>query len=77
MIVPVYFVIHINRCYDASEELSYLVFEDLMTSGYANVNRRSGLDVEHFKHLLTKAAKWHAATAVLVNEVGTFSFVIK
>lgn len=37
--------------------------------GYANVDRRSGLDLEHFKHVLIKAAKWHAATAVLVNEV--------
>lgn len=59
----------IKRCYDACEEPSYLVFEDLAASGYANLDRRTGLDVEHFKHLVTKAAKWHAATAVLLNEV--------
>lgn len=46
------------------------MFEDLLESGYANVNRRTGLDVDHFKHLLTKAAKWHATTAVLLSEVG-------
>lgn len=46
-----------------------MVFEDLSASGYANVNRRIGLEVEHFKLVMMKVAKWHAATAVLVNEV--------
>lgn len=52
-----------------SVENSYLVFEDLTLAGYGNVDRRIGLDVEHFEKVLEKLAKWHAATAVLVNEV--------
>lgn len=68
-----FFGFFVRRCYDSDLELSYLVFEDLSVSGYSNVNRRAGLDVDHFKHVLVKAAKWHAATAVLVHEVYNYN----
>lgn len=48
------------------------MFEDLSQKDYTNVNRRTGLDVEHYKYLLSKAAKWHAATAFLAEQVGSF-----
>lgn len=61
----------LNRNIGINEELSYLVFEDLAVSGYATVKRHTGLDLEHYKHLMTKAAKLHAATADLVTKVGS------
>lgn len=55
------------KCYDANVEQSYLVFEDLAVAGYKNANRRTGLDVAHFKRVFSKLAKWHAATAMLIE----------
>lgn len=52
-----------------SLDLSYLVFEDLTVNGYKNVNRTLGLDYDHLKLVLCKLAKWHAASAILVEEV--------
>lgn len=43
----------------------YFVFEDLRHLGYANVDRRVGLDVPHLRLAVRKLAKWHAATAHL------------
>lgn len=57
------------RCYDSDLEQSYLIFEDLAVSGYRNTNRRQGLDAHHYRAVFTKLAKWHAATAVLLNQV--------
>lgn len=57
------------RCYDSDLEQSYLIFEDLAVSGYRNTNRRQGLDANHYRAVFTKLAKWHAATAVLLNQV--------
>lgn len=57
------------RCYDSNLEQSYLIFEDLAVSGYKNTNRRQGLDANHYRAVFTKLAKWHAATAVLLNQV--------
>lgn len=64
-----FFQIRACRCYDVSDEKSYLVFEDLTPAGYATVDRRIGLDVKHFEKVVEKLAKWHAVTAVLVQEV--------
>lgn len=57
------------RCYEANLELLYLVFEDLSVHGWSNVNRRTGLDMVHFKSVLSLTAKWHAATALYLSEV--------
>lgn len=43
--------------------------EDLVASGYRNTNRKYGLDMNHYTKVLTKLAKWHAATAVLETKV--------
>lgn len=43
----------------------YFAFEDLKHLGYANVDRRLGLDVSHLRLAVKKLAKWHAATAHL------------
>lgn len=43
----------------------YFAFEDLKHLGYANVNRKVGLDVAHLTLAVKKLAKWHAATAQL------------
>lgn len=45
----------------------YFVFEDLKHLGYANIDRRLGLDVRHLKLVVRKLAKWHAATAHLAH----------
>lgn len=57
------------RCYAANEEKSYLIFEDLSAIGFRIVDRCSALDVAHHKLVLSKLAKYHAATAVLVEKV--------
>lgn len=59
--------LYIYRCYDASFEHSYLVLDDLCASGYAVQPRLDGLDVPQLRLLLTKLAKFHAASAVLVH----------
>lgn len=53
---------------DADYAQRYLVFEDLSASGYATTNRHDGLGVDHYRLMLNKLAKWHAATAVLIRE---------
>lgn len=58
----------ISRCFDANYAQRYLVFEDLSASNYATTNRHDGLEVDHFKLMFSKLAKWHAATAVLVKD---------
>lgn len=57
-----------GRCYECSTEHSYLIFEDLSMRDYGNSNKSLGLSVEQFKLILSKLAKWHAATAVLVGQ---------
>lgn len=42
-----------------------MVLEDLTLSGYQNIDRKSGMNYEHFEILLTKVAKWHATSAVI------------
>lgn len=59
----------VRRCYDASVEKSYLVLEDLSVAGYANVDKWTGLSRRHFEAVFRKLAKWHAGTAVLLQEV--------
>lgn len=46
-----------------------MVFEDLTTDGFATVNKAIGLDVERYRLVLQKMARWHAATAVMLQEV--------
>lgn len=58
-----------GRLYDASMEELYLVFEDLTTMGYCNVDKRKGFTMEQHQLALSKVAKWHAATAVLLAQV--------
>ncbi|XP_063709154.1 uncharacterized protein LOC134837698 [Culicoides brevitarsis] len=45
-----------------------LVFEDATAKGYATIDRRNRLDLEHCKLFLAKLAKFHAATAVLYKK---------
>ncbi len=59
------------RCYAANREKPYLIFEDLCDKGFKNVNRRTGLDVSHYRLVLNIVAKYHAATAVLVEKVSS------
>lgn len=57
-------------CFATSfEDPNYLIFEDLTEDGFENVNRRTGLDFEHYKHVLSKIAVYHAATAALLKQV--------
>ena len=60
-------------CMHADVNVPYIVFEDLSILGYKNVDRRLGLDFDHYKRVLSKMAKWHAATAVLVNKVSSIT----
>lgn len=55
------------KCYSFSgDNYSFLVFEDLANrNNYQTSHKRSGLTVKQLKLVLTKVAKWHAATAVL------------
>lgn len=50
-------------------QLSYMLLEDLRIDGYACVKKQTGLDFQQLTMVLTKLAKWHAATAVLNNQV--------
>lgn len=59
----------IFRLVGACSDLSYLIFEDLSAKGYANVNRRTGFEIDDFRVVLKKAAKWHACTAVILEMV--------
>ncbi|XP_055609863.1 uncharacterized protein LOC129756855 isoform X2 [Uranotaenia lowii] len=53
------------RCWKAVEgEQDVLVLEDLCASGYAIGDRQKGADLAHAHALLSKLAKFHAATAV-------------
>lgn len=63
------FVKTFNRCYHASVKDQFIVMEDLVASGYKNADRKYGLDMNHYTKVLTKLAKWHAATAVLKTMV--------
>lgn len=56
-------------------EKPYLIFEDLSAVGYKNVDRRIGFNIEHYKLVLSTAAKYHAATAVLVEKVSVHEMV--
>lgn len=60
------------RCFEVSAEKFYLVFEDLTVSKFKNADRQKGLDKTHFEILLTKLAKWHAGTAVLLTMVNSY-----
>lgn len=64
-----YYPITTLRCYAASAEECYLVFEDLVDKNFKNTDRRIGLDMNHYKLVLAKLAKWHACTAILYLEV--------
>ncbi|KAJ6641296.1 hypothetical protein Bhyg_06232 [Pseudolycoriella hygida] len=57
-----------GRCYKTNEDIGYLIFEDLSAVGFCNVDRRTGLDMTHLKLVLSVAAKYHAATVVLVEK---------
>lgn len=48
------------------------MLEDLLVAGYKNIDRHHGLDMEHFKMVLAKLAKFHATTAVLDSKVCSF-----
>lgn len=45
------------------------MFEDLKLSGFGMMNKFIGLDYDHLKMTLSKSAYWHAATAVLGENV--------
>lgn len=57
------------RCYETSVENSYMILEDLTISGYANSDKRLGLTVDHYELIMRKLARWHAANAVLNEQV--------
>lgn len=42
---------------------------DLIKDQFSNVDRRVGLDFEHLKIILAKIAKYHAGTAVMIEQV--------
>lgn len=46
-----------------------LVFEDVSVRGYATIERKDRLDLQHAKLFITKLAKFHAATAFLYKKV--------
>uniref|UniRef100_A0A1A9VBF6 CHK domain-containing protein n=1 Tax=Glossina austeni TaxID=7395 RepID=A0A1A9VBF6_GLOAU len=54
-----------------SQEL-YVLLEDLCSSGFRNVNRLNGLDVEHTEFVLRKLALFHAASACRVAKLGPY-----
>lgn len=57
------------RCYETSEENQYIIFEDLLARNYKLAPKKVGLDVQHYKRVLVKVAKWHAVTVVLQESV--------
>lgn len=50
----------------------YILLEDLSKSGFRNVKRQDCLDMVHTKSVLKKLAQWHAASAVRVDEKGSY-----
>lgn len=66
------------RCYEINDDVHepYLIFEDLTCQNYKNVDRRIGLSVAECMKALSKIARWHAATIVLLEET-VHTFLIK
>lgn len=62
-------IFYIPRLVASSEELMYLVFEDLSVRGYANLDRKTGFHAKDFRKVFKKVAKWHACTAVILEKV--------
>lgn len=57
------------RCLASGEKLNYLIFDDLVSQGFATIDKKGGLDYNHLKLTLTSLAKWHATTAYLYSKV--------
>lgn len=58
------------ECYKIlSEPYDIIVLEDLRADGYEVLDRKLGLDLDHAKLVLTKMAKFHAASAVRYQKV--------
>lgn len=53
------------KCYETNLEKRYIIFEDLSLNGYCNVDQTKGLSMANFKCMLSKLARWHAATRIL------------
>lgn len=49
-----------------------LVFEDLLTKKFKNINRLKGFDMAHMKRVLEKLAEFHAASVVLRERMGPY-----
>lgn len=45
--------------------------EDISVDGYRTADRTLGLDMEHVQLVIEKLAKYHAASAVHFEKVGT------
>lgn len=53
-----------------------IVLEDLSVRGYKTGDRKERLDLNHLKATLTKVAKFHAVTAVLMTQVYIVVFFV-
>lgn len=57
-----------------TEPIEMIVLEDLKADGYELFDRKIGLDLDQAKLVLTKLAKFHAASAVRYQKVKHFLF---
>lgn len=61
------------RCfYAVKEPVQLIVFEDLKALGFQMADRQSGIDESHCKLVLSKLGRFHAASIILNEMVGTF-----
>lgn len=52
-----------RRCFATQNQLSFMIFEDLIKKGYNKVDKKLGLNYDHLSICLSKLAKLHATTA--------------
>lgn len=60
------------KSYHLNTDEHYVLLEDLKSSGFKNINRLEGLDLEHAQCALKKLAQWHAASAMRVATKGPY-----
>uniref|UniRef100_A0A1Y9H2E8 CHK kinase-like domain-containing protein n=1 Tax=Anopheles dirus TaxID=7168 RepID=A0A1Y9H2E8_9DIPT len=66
------------RCLKHSTEpTDVIVLEDLRERQFAMANRRQGLDMEHTRTVLRRLGQFHAASAVLHQQLGSYGELFK
>lgn len=64
------YYLNFARCYAVDENsFSYIIFEDISSYGFQNVDKKNGLDFDHMRIAFEKLAQWHAVTAQIIATV--------